>query len=111
MEDWHLSRTKPDQLKQYVADGITALAFDKDGDPEFHRHQEVWRGHLDAWLKQYSMFYRDFGKMIEEFGKETNVFKGHGKVLEGRTFDQIEKDLGNEFADFYNRITIEIASR
>ncbi|MCU0725846.1 MAG: hypothetical protein MUE73_08675 [Planctomycetes bacterium] len=111
MEGWYISRTKPDQLKQWIGESLTALGFDKDASPEFFKHQEVWRGHLEAWLKQYTMFHTDFGKMIEEFGKETNVFKGHGKILEGRTFDQIENDLGNEFADFYNRITIALAGR
>jgi hypothetical protein len=111
MEGWYISRAKPDVLKQFLNENLTALGFDKDATPEFFSHQEIWRTNLEAWLKQYTMFHADFGKMIADFGRETEVFKGHGKALEGRTFDEIEKDLGNEFADFYNRITIAIASR
>lgn len=111
MGDWHKGLPKPADLKDKIDYRFSQLNFDKDAEPVFHGHVEKWKASLEAWRKKYEVYYRDFGKVIEEFSAEKEVFRGHGKALEGLTFDEIETSLRNGFTGFSNQITLELSGR
>lgn len=111
MKDWYKGLFTPADLKSKIDFRLSQLVFDKDTEPTFHGQVEKWKVHLEAWQKKYAAFHRDCGAMVESWAKQKENFRGHAKILEGLTYDEMDSQVLNALKDMANRITGELSGR